>query len=144
MTLKNLEKIGELKYEACSQKEFDGLVNSAKVRLKDASIQSLSLESRFDLAYNAVHSFALAALRWHGYRSNTRYIIFQCLDHTLNLEGHKCLILSNCHNKRNRAVYDGEFDVEEALLQALLKIAKELSEKLEEMGTVPPGSSNPS
>ena len=40
---------------------------------------SLSLDSRFDLAYNAAHAFSLAALRWHGYRSEHRYTVFQCL-----------------------------------------------------------------
>ena len=29
-----------------------------------------SLEGRFDLANNASHSLALAALRWHGYRAD--------------------------------------------------------------------------
>ena len=44
-----------------------------------------SLESRFDLAYNAAHSLCLAALRWHGYRSANRYIASQALPHTLGL-----------------------------------------------------------
>jgi hypothetical protein len=45
--------------------------------LKDAHHQGLSLESRFDLAYNAAHALCLAALRWHGYRSGNRFIVFQ-------------------------------------------------------------------
>jgi len=32
----------------------------------------LSLEGRFDLAYNAAHALALAALRHRGYRSDNR------------------------------------------------------------------------
>jgi hypothetical protein len=66
--LENLVKIGKLKKEAVSQAEFDGLVRSGRVRLADARTASLSIESRFDLAYNASHALALAALRWHGYR----------------------------------------------------------------------------
>jgi len=34
-------------------------------------------------AYNAAHVGALATFRWHGYRSENRYIVFQCLIHTL-------------------------------------------------------------
>ena len=54
-------------------------------RLDDAGRRELSLESRFDLAYNAAHALALAALRLRGYRSESRYLVFQCLQHTLDL-----------------------------------------------------------
>ena len=73
--LANLAKIGKLKAEPGHQKEFDGLVRSGRVRLEDARKESLSIESRFDLAYNASNALALAALRWHGYRSDNRYIV---------------------------------------------------------------------
>lgn len=76
--LENLVKIGNLKSEPADQIEFNGLLRSAKARLTDARNTSLSIESRFDLAYNASHAMALAALRWHGYRSENRYIVFQC------------------------------------------------------------------
>ena len=39
----------------------------------------LSLESRFDLAYNAAHATALSALRVHGYRRENCYLVFRCL-----------------------------------------------------------------
>ena len=58
--LANLAKTGQLKAEAPSRKEFDGLVRSARARLKDAHIETLSIESRFDLGYNASHALALA------------------------------------------------------------------------------------
>ncbi len=83
--LENLAKIGKLKKERVSQTEFDGLVKSGRARLTDARTPSLSIESRFDLAYNASHALALAALRWHGYRSENRYLVFQCLQDTLGL-----------------------------------------------------------
>jgi hypothetical protein len=73
--LENLAKIGKLKKEAVSQAEFDGLIKSGRARLSDARTVKLSLESRFDLAYNASHALALAALRWHGYRSENRYLV---------------------------------------------------------------------
>jgi hypothetical protein len=59
-------RIGQLKAEPPAQAELDGLVRSGRVRLADAENASLSLESRFDLAYNAAHALSLAALRWHG------------------------------------------------------------------------------
>lgn len=82
MTLKNLEnlvKIKKLKLEPPDQVEFDGMVFSAKRRLQDAKIEAVSEEGRFLLAYGAAHILSLAAMRWHGYRSENRYLVFQCL-----------------------------------------------------------------
>ena len=83
-------------------KEFAGLVRSGRVRLKDAGKPSNSLESRFDLAYNAAHALCLAALRHHGFRSGNRYIVFQVLPHTLGLGPEVWRVLARCHEIRNR------------------------------------------
>src|SRR3546814_88225 len=101
--LDNLVRIEALKREAPSQAEFDGLVRSGRQRLQDARTPSLSLWSRFDLAYNAAHALSLAALRWHGYRSASRYHVFQCLTHTLQLGAVQWRVLEQAHRKRNIA-----------------------------------------
>ena len=74
-----------LRAEAPDAKEFTGLKNSGLTRLTDAQKRTNSLESRFDLAYNAAHALCLAALRYSGYRPANRYIVFQALPHTLGL-----------------------------------------------------------
>ena len=61
--LDNLVKINKLKVEPPDQKEFDGLVASAKRRLQDAMVAGLSDEGRFSLAYGAAHALSLAAMR---------------------------------------------------------------------------------
>ena len=71
--------------EAPDAAEFAGLLRSGRARLTDARNAALSLESRFDLAYNAAHALCLAALRRQGYRPRNRYIVFQVLPHTLGL-----------------------------------------------------------
>lgn len=53
-----------LKAEPPDTNEFAGLNRSGLARLKDAGSVGLSLESRFDLAYNGAHALCLAALRW--------------------------------------------------------------------------------
>ena len=83
--LENLVAIGKLKREPASAREYDGLVRSGAARLVDARNEGLSLDSRFDLAYNAAHALALAALRRHGYRSENRALVFQLLTTTLGL-----------------------------------------------------------
>ena len=50
-----LVKIGTLHLESSDFDEVESLVTSGKVRLIDAQNLSLSIESRFDLAYNASH-----------------------------------------------------------------------------------------
>ena len=83
--LDNLVTAGALKTEDPSATEIDSLIRSGEARLTDAANESLSIESRFDLAYNAAHALSLAALRWHGYRPDKRYIVFQALAHTLDI-----------------------------------------------------------
>jgi len=77
--LANLARIGKLTVEAGTAGEISGLLTSGSERLADARNEGLALSSRFDLAYNAAHAFSLAALRWHGYRSDSRYLVFQVL-----------------------------------------------------------------
>jgi hypothetical protein len=84
--LDNLVKIGQLKHEPPDQNELDGMIASAKVRLQDSQLTGLSADSQFYLAYSAAHALSLAAMRWHGYRSDNRYLVFQCLEQTLGLE----------------------------------------------------------
>jgi hypothetical protein len=77
--IENLVRIGQLKREPSTKTEIDGLIRSGAARLSDAANASLSLEGRFDLAYNAAHALALAALRRLGYRSENRFLVFQTL-----------------------------------------------------------------
>ena len=78
--LENLAGPGKsLHREAADTNEYAGLLRSGIARLNDAKRPELSLESRFDLAYNAAHSLSLAALRRLGYRAQHRYVVFQVL-----------------------------------------------------------------
>lgn len=128
--LDNLVKARQLKVEPSTEKEVAGLISSGLARLRDANNESLSIESRFDLAYNAAHALSLAALRRAGYRSESRYIVFQCLKHTLDLPNEQWRILDQAHRKRNLAEYEGHLDVDDALLEALLRTAKAVAERL--------------
>ena len=96
--------------------EIAGLLHSARARLTDAGNSSLSLESRFDLAYNAAHALCLAALRRCGYRARHRYIVFQVLPHTLQLGPKVWRVLAKAHEQRNLAEYEGRVEVEERLV----------------------------
>jgi hypothetical protein len=136
--LDNLVRIGKMKEEAPAQAELDGLVRSGSVRLVDAANESLSVESRFDLAYNAAHALALAlaALRFHGYRSENRYLVFQSLQHTLKLPAEQWRVLDQAHNKRNRAEYEGDVEIESALVDAVVRVAAAVLAKVKALPKV--------
>lgn len=134
--LQNLLKIGKLKAEPQNSRELDGLLSSAGRKLPDAENLSLSPDSRFSLAYDAAHTFALAALRWHGYRSENRYIVFQVLGHTLNFPTAKWRFLDSCHQKRNAALYEGDYTDDEQLIKELVAAAKDLKAAVESLGPV--------
>lgn len=128
--LDNLVRIGRLHVEPPDEAEIQGLLRSGVRRLDDAARSELSLESRFDLAYNAAHALALAALRYRGYRCQSRYVVFQCLQHTLGLPTEQWRVLDQAHRKRNVAEYEGEMDVDEQLAAAVLRVAGEVRRRV--------------
>jgi hypothetical protein len=132
--LENLVKIRQLKAEPATKEEVAGLLRSGAVRLADAKNEDLSQESRFDLAYNAAHALALAALRGAGYRSENRYLVFQCTQHTLGLASEHWRVLDQAHRKRNLAEYDGDIDVDDQLLEALIRVADLIAATLQDKG----------
>jgi hypothetical protein len=129
--LENLVRIGQLKREAPSRPEFDGLLHSGRVRLADAGNEANSPEGRFDLAYNAAHALALAALRRMGYRSDNRYVVFQALPHTLGVAAATWRVLAKAHETRNRFEYSGVTAVHERLLRDLIDACRTVLAALE-------------
>lgn len=134
--LENLVNADKLKREPPAQAEFDGLVKLGEAKFRDAQVASLSLESRFDLAYGASHAFGLAALRWHGYRSDLRYIVFQSLEHTVGAPRDVWRVLDKAHGVRNAADYGGNFQVTERLLEDLLVATTIVRQRVLELGPV--------
>lgn len=137
--LENLAKIGQLKHEPPSQTEFDGLLASGRLRLKDAANTANAPESRFDLAYNASHALALAALRWNGFRSESRYLVFQVLPHTAGMSDAEWRVLALCHERRNKAEYEGTLELDDRLLADLISVAAKLLLAVENLGPVKAG-----
>jgi hypothetical protein len=117
--LDNLVRIGQLKAEPRNEAEVRRMLAMARIRFADAQLASLSVQGRFTSAYNAAHAAALAALRWHGYRSENRYTVFQCLTHTLNWPAPRWRVLDAAHQKRNLAEYEGFLEVEESTIAEL-------------------------
>lgn len=126
-----------LRKEPPDAKEFSGLKRSALARLRDAGKGDNSLESRFDLGYNAAHALCLAALRWHGYRAASRYIVFQVIPHTLGLGPEVWRVLAKCHDIRNLGEYEGDLNVDERLVADLIIACRAVADKIEQLAPVP-------
>jgi hypothetical protein len=138
--LDNLVKIGSLKAEAATRKEFSGMVTSARRSLADAQNESIETDSQFDLAYGAAHRLALAALRHQGYRSENRITVFQTLAHTLGTSNADIQTFLKAHNERNLAEYQGRLDIDEKLLADLVGATKRLGAAVGKL-TPPPAES---
>lgn len=119
-----------LRAEPPDKKELEGLIRSGHARLRDALNTTLSIESRFDLAYNAAHALCLAALRWHGYRSSNRYVVFQLLPNTLNLGPEVWRMLAKCHNIRNLGEYEGDLNIDDRIVSDLLTASQIVADKV--------------
>ncbi len=124
---------GQLTKEPPDTGEINGLKRSGLARLKDAGNDNLALESRFDLAYNAGHALALAALRTWGFRPRSRYIVFQVLPHTLGLGPEVWRLLDMAHRKRNHCEYEGQLDVDEPFITELVEAVSTIARSLDGM-----------
>jgi hypothetical protein len=125
-----------LKAEPADAAEFAGLKRSGRARLNDAHNAALSLEGRFDLAYNAAHALCLVALRWHGYRPSNRYIVFQVLPHTLGLGPEVWRVLAKCHNIRNLGEYEGDLNVDERIVADLIAACEVVAAGVDALGPI--------
>lgn len=112
--LDKLVRIGQLKAELRNDAELQRMLTMAQTRWVDAQLTHVLQEGRFTSAYNAAHAAALAALRWHGYRSENLFTVFQCLTHTVNWPPARRRVLDAAHQTRNLVEYEGYLEVEKA------------------------------
>jgi len=121
--LENLAERALLKREAPSPREIEKLIVSGVQRLQDAANRSISMRGRFDLASNAAHALALAALWRAGYRSESRYLVFQSLEHTIALPSTSWRVLARAHRLRNDMEYEAVGEPDERLTEDIIAVA---------------------
>lgn len=136
--LRNLaEKVGSLLVEPTAREEIDRLFAGADERLRDASNDKLGASSRFTLAYEAAHGFALVALRFRGYRPSTqvkghRKVVFDVLGETADVPSDLSSALARYHDRRNRITYDGMFIATGAEAEDLVRPVTALRQRVAE------------
>ncbi|MGS0895575.1 hypothetical protein ACVBGC_24045 [Burkholderia stagnalis] len=140
-TLDNLVRIGKLKPFPANRSEFEHLLGLARTLLDTVTSSSgMATESQFILAYDAAHAASRAALRAHGYRSDDRYLVFQCLEHTIGWPTEKWRVLDTCHRRRNAAEYEGNIDLPASLTAELVRLTIELIDTVSRLEHLLPSS----
>jgi hypothetical protein len=112
MSLENLRRIGKLKAHDADEQEIARLLQSASRALGDASLATLSADSRLELAHRALMQAALAAMFAKGYRPSTsepghHQLLIQALPMTLGLPGARVQVLEAYRKARNQSDYRG-------------------------------------
>jgi hypothetical protein len=105
-------------------------MESARRNISDATVEAISVETRFDAAYKAIMQLALAALMANGFRPDTNrpghhMTVLQALPLTIGMAGERVTVLDALRRKRNLSDYTGE-DIDEGSMQQCLDEARQL------------------
>jgi len=130
VSLENLLKIGQVKEHPPAPDEIEKLLAAAERNLRDAEVEEISPETRFDAAYKAIMQSALAALMMHGYRPDTKkpghhMTVLQSTPHTIGLPSKQMVVLDALRRQRNVADYTGD-DVDVSTAKSCIVEAKRL------------------
>jgi hypothetical protein len=134
MTLENLLGKG-LQQEPSNAKEIHRFLAKVTTKLADAQSRHVSLDSRFDLAYEALLQIGLVALRANGLRPDSRgghhQLALQTLNATIAYPREKLRLLDEFRRKRSVGLYDGSFEASQAEVESLIATVVELKAHLE-------------
>ncbi len=63
-------------------------------------------------------------------------MVFEVLEHTLNLTNVQWRVLDQCHRARNLAEYEGHLEVNAQLLKELIAITKEIQTRVKALAPI--------
>lgn len=129
MTLRNLLGI-TLDEVVPDQAQVAKLIAAAERNIKDAQLEGLSPENRFDAAYKAIMQLAMVALNANGYRTLTskpghHQTAIQALTETVGVDRRQVIVLDALRKQRNVADYSGDL-VSDAAVAECIQSAEEL------------------
>jgi uncharacterized protein (UPF0332 family) len=128
MPFEKLLSQGNIQKHQSSKEEISDLFKLIERDLKDASIDALSEDRRFTIAYNAVLQCATAIMRCLGYRTKGEahhYITFEFLREVLGKKYDDQIDYFNaCRSKRNRTDYDSAGGISATEVSELLSEAR--------------------
>ena len=130
MSLEKWAEYGWLRAEASSRDEIEGLLTIVERDLKDANVEAISQDRRFEAAFNAARTAANIALRASGYRTTTQaghhMKTIESLEMTIKADPKLILKMKTLSKKRNATSYDSAGNVSEQELELAIKTATAL------------------
>lgn len=126
----DLVRDGRLKAHVPDAAECARMLAAAQRNLRDAGLEGLSEESRFQLAYKAIMQCAMLAWLANGYRPTTSVpghhrTMIQSLPMTLGITEDVVFVLDTLRKKRNLTDYSGEL-IDPASVRECVMRAEEL------------------
>jgi hypothetical protein len=134
MTLDNLIGKG-LQREPTDAEEIKRFLTKIATKLADARATAVSIDSRFDIAYEAMLQIGIVALRAHSLRPDSRgghhVLALQTLETTIGFPRAKLRVIDQFRRQRALGLYDGSFEPSETELSELLLIVEAMREHLD-------------
>ena len=135
MDLKIWERNGWLRKYQTTAKEVSSLISLVERDLRDAEQEEISLDWRFNIAYNAAFQLSTIVLYASGYRTGRGESKHYRVIHAIPLViGEEFIpirdFLDNCRRKRNVSEYDAVGTVSEKELDDLLEITRNFKDQV--------------
>lgn len=130
MSLEKWAEYGWLRPEPTSAEEIAGLLGIVSRDLRDARVDAISEDRRFEAAFNAARTVANVALRACGYRTVTQVghhlKTIESLEFTMQADPRLIQKLRVFSKKRNATSYDSAGNVSDQELEEAIRVAEEL------------------
>ena len=136
MNLETWKANGWLREYSTSQQEITDLLGLVKRDLKDAARQEISIDWRYNIAYNAGLQLATLVLLAAGYRTgrgeSKHYRVIQAVPLVMGDDLNVVRdYLDNCRRKRNVSEYDAAGTISEKELSDLLEMVRNFKNQVE-------------
>jgi len=129
MTLANLLGKGLEKAET-DAREVTRYLDKIGRKLEDARRTSNHLDTRFDIAFEALLQIAICALRVNGYRTTTaaghQQVAIQLLPKSIGIDAGTIRVLDEYRKKRSLGLYQADFDPSEQEVKAVIASVERL------------------
>jgi 3-deoxy-D-arabino-heptulosonate 7-phosphate (DAHP) synthase len=129
MSLESWRKNGWLVEHQTSQQEIADLLAVARRDLADCQAKGLSVDWRFNIAYNAALQLATIALAAAGYRASREahhYRVIFSLEFTIGTDGTLVAKFDAFRKKRNAAGYERVGLISDKESEEMIDLAKQL------------------
>jgi len=134
MSLEKWAEYGWVRAEQASAEEIADLLGIVSRELRDAGVEAISEDRRFEAAFNAARTAANVALRACGYRAATQLghhlKTVESLELTIQADPRLIQKMRVFSKKRNATSYDSAGNVSRQELEEVIGVANELEQSV--------------